>query len=123
MLAQYIYLRMARAPDPRDFINLIVMMASVKEWNDLVCDLLSRSLKLSLTSEAYYLRLRATLEILKRLMSPSLSKQGCWVPRKNQNQKKLQKLLQQVSNLRDTPCCAKLSFKILSKVGSTWKTS
>ena len=115
-LSQQLYVQMRYTPDPRDYVNLIVAMSRVEEWNVCVCDLLRRMLISSLTSESYYLRLRTSLDIFRRIISSS-----SWMPSTVRNRESILRLLEQVSKLRDSPHAAKLSEKILSEISKRWR--
>ena len=106
---------MGSAPDPRDFVSLIVAMTRVEEWNASVCDLLRRMLMSSLTSESYYLRLRASLDVLQRVTSSK------WMPRSVRDRQCILGMLERVSKLSDSPYAAETSEKILSEIRKTWR--
>ena len=114
-LSQQIYVQMGCAPDPRDFVGLIVAMTRLEEWNASVCDLLRRMLVSSLTSESYYLRLRASLDVLQRITSSN------WMPRSIRDRQCILELLERMSKLSDSPYAAETSGKILSEISKTWR--
>ena len=116
-LSQQVYVQIGCAPDPRDFVNLIVAMTRVEEWNASVCDLLRRMLMSSLTSESYYLRLRTSLDVLQRVTASK------WMPRSIRDRQCILGLLGRVSKLRDSPYAAKASETILSEIRKSWTTS